>query len=262
MSEEKRPASEPERTDPDRPWRVEGSREEDTESKGFFRGLVGKLPGGRRGWIVVAILLMLNWAVASRIGNPEPKLSIPYSEFRAQLAQDNLVAVVTRGASIEGTFKRPLRYPANTTEPPEREFTTVRPALNDDGLLSLLLAKGVSIDSKAPPGRPIVTTLLVSVGPTLLFIVLFFVILRRFGTGGGMSGLGRSKARRYESSAQRTTFADVAGIEEAEQEVAEIVDFLRDPDKYRRLGGDDPARGPALRPAGHRQDAAGPCDGG
>ena len=94
------------------------------------------------------------------------------------------------------------------------------------------------MDAEAPARRSVLTTLLVSFGPTLLFVFLFFFILRRLGGGaGGFSGLGRSKAKRYEPTTQRTTFADVAGIEEAEEQLVEIVDFLKSPEKYRRLGG-------------------------
>jgi len=230
---------EPRRGDAGRPWRVEGSRNDDgRDEKPPRRNPVSYLPGGRLGWVVVAVLVILNWSIASQIGKPEPKMSVPYSVFRQQLERDNVTAVVTRGDAIEGTLKQALRYPPDSTEPPETEFTTVRPAIADDELMPLLLEKDVSIDSQAPPGRPLLTSIIVSIGPTILFVVLFVWLLRRFsGGGGGFSGLGRSKARRYEPTVQRTTFADVAGIEEAEQEVVEIVDFLGNPEKYRRLGG-------------------------
>jgi cell division protease FtsH len=146
-------------------------------------------------------------------------------------------SIVTRGEEIHGDFKQPIRYPAGSDAEPETAFQTLRPAIQDDGLLPLLIRQGVSVDADPPAGRGLVTTLLVSIGPTILFVVLFVYLLRRFSGGGGFSGLGRSKAKRYEATTQRTTFADVAGIEEAREQLIEIVDFLRNPDKYRRLGG-------------------------
>src|SRR5207244_2677832 len=84
-------------------------------------------------------------------------------------------------------------------------------------------------------------TLLVGFGPTLLLVGLFVLLYRRMGAGGGgLTGLGRSRARRYDASAQRITFDDVAGIDEAEEELVEIVDFLKNPGRYRRLGASIP----------------------
>jgi cell division protease FtsH len=88
-------------------------------------------------------------------------------------------------------------------------------------------------------GTPLWQTLIFGFGPTLLLVGIFVWLARRAAGGGagGIGGLGRSRAKRYEASEQRTTFEDVAGIDEAEEELVEIVDFLRNPDRYRRLGG-------------------------
>src|SRR5204862_2225928 len=88
-------------------------------------------------------------------------------------------------------------------------------------------------------GAPWWQNLLFGFGPTLLFLGLLFWLMRRAqgGAGGVLSAFGRSRARRFDPAAGRVTFADVAGIDEAKAELAEIVDFLKDPDKYRRLGG-------------------------
>jgi cell division protease FtsH len=241
-SERRDGADERSRADDGPTWRVEGARtpdDDEAKEKQPRRSLLSHIPGGRRGWALVAVLLLLNWWLASNIREPEKKLEVPYTFFREQVQDDNVVAVSTQGDVIAGTFKKALTYPAGSEDPPDTEFETRRPAIADEQLLPLLLAKGVSVDAKAPAKESLVTTLLVRIGPTILFVVLFFYILRRFSGGGagGFGGLGRSKAKRYESSSQRTTFADVAGIEEARQEVVEIVDFLKNPDKYRRLGG-------------------------
>ena len=214
-----------------RPWRVEGSRDDTPkrEPRPWQRRLK-RLVGGRRGWLLVLALAMLNWYLAAQVGQPEPRTGVPYSVFRQQVTAGNVSDVATRADALEGTFKRAL--PGQTI----RQFTTARPAIADDGLMPLLLSKHVAIDAKPPPGRPLFTTLFVGLGPTILIVGVMIWFFRRM-TRGGFSGLGRSKAKRYEPTTQRTTFADVAGVEEAQLEVSEIVDFLRQPEKYRRLGG-------------------------
>jgi cell division protease FtsH len=122
------------------------------------------------------------------------------------------------------------------------DFTTQLPAFGTQNLLTLLVSKGVVVDAKPEAsGPPFWQNLLVYFGPALLFVGILVLILRRARTattgGGSMLGtFGRSRARRYAPSQQRTTFADVAGIEEAKEELSEIVDFLREPERYRRLG--------------------------
>jgi cell division protease FtsH len=113
----------------------------------------------------------------------------------------------------------------------------VRPDFADDRLLALLLAHGAEVKADQPGAHPLGETLLISFGPTLLLVGLFVLLMRRvMGGAGGLGGLGRSRAKRYESTAHRTTFNDVAGIEDAEEDLVEVVDFLRDPQRYRRLG--------------------------
>jgi cell division protease FtsH len=189
--------------------------------------------GGRRGWIVVFVLFVLNWYLAARVSQPEERVGVPYSVFRDQLVDGNVEAVSTVGDSFEGTFKHALPGQVLT------EFTTARPSISDDELTSILLKQHVVIDAKPPPQRPLLTTLLVGLGPTVLLVVVMIWLFRRV-TSGSIGGLGRSKARRYEPTTQRTTFADVAGVEEAQLEVSEIVDFLAAPEKYRRLGASMP----------------------
>src|SRR5207237_10317821 len=86
-------------------------------------------------------------------------------------------------------------------------------------------------------GGPVWEQLLLGFGPTILLLFLLFFIFRRMSGSRAAGALGRAKARRYEPGLETVTFADVAGIDEAKQELTEIVDFLRDPEKYRRLGG-------------------------
>ena len=119
-------------------------------------------------------------------------------------------------------------------------FRTERPAFADDGLLGILLDKGAIVNARPlDSGRSLLATLVWGFGPTLLLVGLFMLMMRKTAAGmhGGLSSIGRSKARRYEADGQRTTFADVAGIDEATAELTEVVDFLRTPERYRALGG-------------------------
>ena len=125
------------------------------------------------------------------------------------------------------------------------DFTTQRPSFGDDGLTQLLLDHNVTVNAKPPDQVSLLTQILVGFGPTLLFIGLGIWFFRRMAAAGGglggLGGIGRSRAKRYEpEQGPRTTFADVAGIDEVKNELAEVVDFLRNPGKYTALGASIP----------------------
>jgi cell division protease FtsH len=221
------------------PWRVEGAPG-GGEDRPPARGPRLRLPGGRGFWLAILGLLVLNWVVAGQVGNQKTRIDVPYTVFRAQVEQGNVREVSTRGDTIQGVFRHMVRYPPGKSGKSATLFQTVHPSLGNDGILQLLIAKGVVVNAHpVDQGRSFWATLLLSFGPTILLVALFVFLMRRAGAGagGGLAGIGRSRARRYEPTAQRVTFDDVAGIDEAEEELVEIVDFLRNPDKYRRLGG-------------------------
>jgi cell division protease FtsH len=177
------------------------------------------------------------------------RLEVPYTLFRQQVTAGNVAEIVSRGDAIQGTFKQTVTYPAEGDESrTSTTFSTQRPAFADPGLESELFAQGVVINARPlEEPRSWLLTLLISFGPALLMIGIFFWLSRRaasqLGGMGGAFGMGRSTARRVDKPAEdekRVTFEDVAGIEEAEQELVEIVDFLRNPPKYTRLGGTVP----------------------
>ena len=192
--------------------------------------------------IFILLLLLLNVLVASLVQPPQPaRVRIPYSPtFLAQISAGNVSSISSRGSTVEGDFRAAVRYP-NGKATPAKRFTTELPAFAEDkALLALLQSKGVVINASAPSsGTSLLVTLLLSFGPALLIILLFVWLMRRAAgnLGGGVTAFGRSRAQRVEPSQQHLTFADVAGIDEAKAELSELVDFLRDPDKYRRLGG-------------------------
>ena len=214
-------------------WRVEGP------ARGARPGRP-RLPGASWFWLLLAGLLVLNFALAKRIPSGQhQRIAVPYSVFRTQAQDGNVAEITSKGDTIQGSFRRAIRYPEGAKGKVSHLFASERPAFADDQLLQLLLSKRTVVNAKPlEEGRSFLWTLLFGFGPTLLIVGLFVLMMRRAAaSSGGMMGMGRSKAKRYDTSAQRTTFADVAGIDEAEQELIEVVDFLKDPDRYRRLGG-------------------------
>ena len=209
----------------------------------------------RRAWLVFFLLLVLNYFLVNLFfpgpRGPEP---ISYTVFRAELARDNVEAIHTQGEAIEGKFKSPVQWtpPAAEGQPaPEarsiENFTTILPLFVDPGLETELIKRGVDI--RATPiqtGSNPLLTLLSAFGPALLIIGIYVWLFRRAarqggGMLGGFGGIGKSKARRFDKETEtRISFDDVAGIEEAENELVEIVDFLKNPEKYTRLGGTAP----------------------
>jgi cell division protease FtsH len=201
-----------------------------------------RVPGGSRFWWILVGLLALNWFVVSLIPDRASRIDVPYTVFRAQVEAGNVSEVTSRGDTIQGEFTREVTYPEGS-DTKDTAFETERPAFADDELLQLLIDRDVVVNAKpVDAGRSLLATLLLSFGPVILIVLLFVFLMRRAagGVGGALSGLGRSKAKRYDASAQRVTFEDVAGIDEAEDELVEIVDFLKNPDRYRRLGGQIP----------------------
>jgi cell division protease FtsH len=173
--------------------------------------------------------------------------AVSYTFFLGQVNANNVQTVTSTGDTIQGTFRHQVAYPPGTTDARRvQQFTTQRPTFAEENLFQRLQANGVTVNANAPSqGTPLWEELLLWFGPALLLGGLLAWYMRSGGAGalGGLGGLGmgKSKARRYDpSSAKRTTFADVAGIEDVKNEVMEIVDFLRDPGKYRRLGAQIP----------------------
>jgi cell division protease FtsH len=191
-------------------------------------------------WTLLAIALVVNWLVSSVMLQGEPRAEIPYTFFRAQVEAGNVSEITSTEDAIEGRFKAEVKYPPGQDRAAVQRFSTHRPSFADDDLFKLLSDKGVVVNAKSPPGPSVLERLLLGFGPTLLLLGLIFFASRRAMTGGGLGGiggLGKSKAQRYDpAKGKRVTFADVAGIDDVEDEVAEIVDFLKNPDRYRRLG--------------------------
>jgi len=199
------------------------------------------------GALLILALLGVNLWVSSQALKPHARVSIPYSPtFLSEVKSGNVKEISSTGDSIQGTFRQSVKYPATSASAqPASYFSTQVPSFADNTQLSnLLQSKGVTIDAHpAQSGPSFLAELLLGFGPTLLLVLLIVFAMRRAaaaGGAGGMMSFGRSRARRVEGTEQQVTFADVAGIDEAKDELTEIVDFLKNPDKYARLGGKIP----------------------
>jgi len=195
----------------------------------------------RRFWITLLVLLAANLFITNVLLAPaQPTtITLPYNVFKQQVAADNVVTVTTTGDAITGVMKTAIQEPGGTTK--ATNFTTQRPSFADDSLEPLLEQHGVTINAKpVNPPLPFWEQLLLSFGPTLLIVFGLLYLLRRSasaGAGGLLGSFGQSRARVYDPERPATTFADVAGIDEVKQELEELVDFLKEPAKYERLGG-------------------------
>ena len=187
--------------------------------------------------LLTAGLLVLNYWVASRATQGPHRERIPYSPFfLQQVKAENVAEITSKGTAVQGIFKEPLSYKGSKRT---TRFKTEIPAFADTNALSQLLErKGVVVNAQPlDRGSPWWQNLLFGFGPAILFVALIIWAMRRgAGAQGLLGGFGRSRARLYEPSGERVTFADVAGIEEAEEQLVEVVDFLRHPEKYRKLG--------------------------
>ncbi|TCT18856.1 ATP-dependent zinc metalloprotease FtsH [Thiobaca trueperi] len=178
-------------------------------------------------WVVIAVVLMSvfnNFTTTQTV----PR-SLNYSDFIEQVKQGGVKEVVIQGRTIEGV---------NTSG---QRFTTYSPG--DDGLVGDLLNNNVIIKAAAPEKQSILMQILINWFPLLILIGLWIFFMRQMqgGAGGrGAMSFGKSRARMLSEDQVKVTFQDVAGAEEAKEEVTEMVDFLRDPAKFQKLGGKIP----------------------
>jgi len=180
-------------------------------------------------WVVIAIVLL---SVFNNFSTHSSTQRIPYSRFVEQVENGEVDNVVIDGAVVTGKTVS------------NEKFETVLPNIADIDLMPMLLKNGVAIEGRQPEEQSLWAQLLVATFPILLIVAIFMFFLRQMqGGGGGRGGpmtFGKSRARLLSEDQIKTTFADVAGCDEAKDEVQELVEFLRDPGKFQRLGGKIP----------------------
>jgi cell division protease FtsH len=196
-------------------------------------------------WIFFAVLLAVNW-ISVLVVQPgsQPRVTVPFSPyFINEVNAGQVKSIASTGDTIQGTFTTKLRYPPTDSKAtPTTLFKTQVPVFWDHAALTQLLqSKGVQVNAQPTGQTSLLAEILLGFGPTLLLIGLFYFLARRAtaggGVGGALGGFGRSQARRADPQKIQVTFDDVAGIDEAKNELTEIVDFLKTPDRYVRLGG-------------------------
>ncbi len=240
-----------------------------TSKPGIRKGIEQmKMPPGKT-WLWFMVILLTNFFFVKMLMPGETPVTVPYTVFKEEVRKGNVEAIYGRADTITGRFASPVTYPpaggqhsssgkdsqssgtrgAAPRGVPSKTattFETTLPSFADPGLEKFLIDNHVEISAEPiqDGGNPW-ATLFFSFGPALFFIGFYIWMFRRAaqggGMGGGLMGIGKSTARRYDQEKDsKVTFDDVAGIDEAENELVEIVDFLRDTKKYTRLGGTAP----------------------
>ncbi|WP_373000931.1 ATP-dependent zinc metalloprotease FtsH [Marinobacter sp.] len=179
-------------------------------------------------WLIIAAVLLM---VFQNFSPTTTGQQVNYSQFVEMVQQGQVRQVTIDGLQVQGT------------RGDGSQFQTIRPQVSDNKLMDDLLANDVEVIGKEPERQSLWTQLLVAAFPILIIIALFVFFMRQMQGGGGGKGpmsFGKSKARLMSEDQIKTTFADVAGVDEAKEDVKELVDFLRDPSKFQRLGGSIP----------------------
>ncbi|WP_262059122.1 ATP-dependent zinc metalloprotease FtsH [Streptomyces sp. STR69] len=230
----------PPRKSPDQPWRTEGTPDEPPKPS----------PGGKKmrgGWWSLILTALVVYLIANLIlsfFNEGDEPTISYTEFSKQVDAGNVTKIYAKGNAIQGQLKKGQDNPDGGGK--YTKFDTERPTFADDQLWEDLTKHNVTVTAEpVVQHRSFLANLLISLAPMLLLVVLWLFIARRMSSGlGGAGGmLGRKappKPVELEPGKQRTTFEDVAGIDEVEGELNDVVDFLKNPDEYRRMGAKMP----------------------
>jgi cell division protease FtsH len=176
-------------------------------------------------WIIIALLLVALFNMFQGTGNHPATSTVSFTEFNQEVVQGEVKKVTIQGEQIKYEM------------PNGQTFVTYAP--NDNGLVSRMLEHNVNITVQpADEGMPTLMSVFINWFPMLLLIAVWIFFLRQMQAGGGKAmGFGKSRAKLLTERTGRVTFEDVAGVDEAKEELKEIVEFLRDPQKFQRLGG-------------------------
>jgi cell division protease FtsH len=175
-------------------------------------------------WLALVVVAVAVWNFSAHLGPHET--TIPFSEFMANVDAQKVDKVTIIGQDVTGS----------TRSDPEHPFHTYAPA-QYEGLANKLIEKGIAVNAKEPTQSPW-ASLLYSWAPILLLIGFWIFFMRQMQSGGNKAlSFGKSKAKLSSSSQKKVTFKDVAGVDEAKEELQEIIEFLKEPQKFQKLGG-------------------------
>ena len=174
-------------------------------------------------WVVVGLFMILLFNLFS-VPHHEPEEDVIFSEFMTKLDKGEVERVIIKASHISAVLKDKTRIRTYSVEYPE--------------LVQVLRDRGVQIEAKPPDESPWYITFLVTWGPFVLFLGLWFFLMRQMQMGGNKAlSFGKSRARLLTEERKKVLFSDVAGVDEAKNEVLEIIEFLKDPRKFQKLGG-------------------------
>lgn len=227
--------------DAPKPWRTEGLPD---AKKKTGQGSSGGRPraGGWKFWVAWLLVLVGLYAFMSWMGQRNAPPTVSYNEFITQIDAGNVKSIHAKGDSIDGELKAAVPIPEDTAGKTYTNFTTERPTWAEDDLWRRTTEQNVLVSATPvfEQDSPL-TTLIGAFLPWIVLIALYVWFIRRMAKGGGLGGLGlKREVKPVEKEQVRVNFGDVAGIDEVKAQVSEIVDFLRNPQKYERVGAHAP----------------------
>lgn len=220
-------------------------RSGDDNQSGNQRGRNNGLFGSSRSIIWIILLFLIGFLVWSVVGNAiNNQTEIPYTTFRSQVQDGNVSQVTVSGEKITGQLKQPAETTISTiggqSTVQYTNFVTYLPSFGDDQLFSLLRENNVEIKT-LPTSNFSIISLIGSLLPFLVLLGIGYLFLRRMSSQGqDVFSMGRSRAKLYDQQEEHTTFDDVAGAQGAKRELHEVIDFLKNPGIFQRLGGKIP----------------------